>query len=152
VQMVSRVLHATGCDPGALELEITESVVMENPEDTAVTLRQLSNMGIGLSIDDFGTGYSSLSYLKKFPIDALKIDRSFVMDITHDLDDATIVKAVIALAHSLNLKVTAEGVETEDQLNFLHRQKCDFLQGFLFSKPISADDLEKIIAQQERRN
>ena len=142
VKMVSRVLDETGCRPEWLELEITESVVMENPEAAAETLHKLSAMGVHLSIDDFGTGYSSLSYLKRFKIDSLKIDRSFVRDITTDADDAAIAKAVIALAHSLKLTVIAEGVETAEQLAFLREQHCDQMQGYYLSRPLPVEDFE----------
>jgi diguanylate cyclase (GGDEF)-like protein/PAS domain S-box-containing protein len=145
VKMVSRALEDTGCDPDCLELEITESIVMENPEVAAATLQRLSDMGVYLSIDDFGTGYSSLTYLKRFPIHTLKIDRSFVRDITTDADDAAIAKAVIALAHSMKLKVIAEGVETAEQLAFLSEQHCDQMQGYYLSRPIPAQQLESLL-------
>lgn len=145
VGMVSAVLRETGCRPEWLELEITESVVMENPETAAETLHKLSDMGVHLSIDDFGTGYSSLSYLKRFPIDSLKIDRSFVRDITTDADDAAIAKAVIALAHSLKLTVIAEGVETDAQLDFLRKQRCDQMQGYYLSRPLDVARFETLM-------
>ncbi|HYD94649.1 MAG TPA: EAL domain-containing protein [Noviherbaspirillum sp.] len=147
VKMVSRVLAETGCRPEWLELEITESIIMENPEAAAETLHRLSAMGVRLAIDDFGTGYSSLSYLKRFPIDALKIDRSFVRDITTDADDAAIAKAVIALAHSLKLAVIAEGVETIEQLDFLREQKCDQMQGYFLSRPLPVDQFGAFLLQ-----
>jgi diguanylate cyclase (GGDEF)-like protein/PAS domain S-box-containing protein len=143
VKVVSQVLEQTGCRPEWLELEITESVLMENPEAAAETLQKLSDMGVHLSIDDFGTGYSSLSYLKRFPIDALKIDKSFVRDITTDADDAAIAKAVIALAHSLKLTVIAEGVETVAQRDFLFDQQCCHMQGYYFSRPLAVDCMEQ---------
>ena len=145
VKMVSRVLHETECQATCLELEITESIIMENPELAAETLQQLSDMGVHLSIDDFGTGYSSLSYLKRFPINTLKIDKSFVRDITTDSDDAAIAKAVIALAHSMKLKVIAEGVETAEQLDFLRAQRCDQIQGYYLSRPVLAAQIEKLL-------
>jgi diguanylate cyclase (GGDEF)-like protein/PAS domain S-box-containing protein len=145
VKMVSRILQETGCAAASLELEITESVVMDDPEAAVATLQHLSNMGVSLAIDDFGTGYSSLSYLKRFPIDALKIDRSFVRDITTDSDDAAIAKAVIALAHSMKLKVIAEGVETIEQLDFLREQQCDQMQGYYLSRPVSAMQLDQLL-------
>jgi diguanylate cyclase (GGDEF)-like protein/PAS domain S-box-containing protein len=145
VKMVSRILDETGCRPQWLELELTESIVMENPEAAAEILQRLSDMGVHLSIDDFGTGYSSLSYLKRFPIDSLKIDRSFVRDITTDADDAAIAKAVIALSHSLKLKVIAEGVETAGQLDFLREQRCNQMQGYYLSRPLAVDQLEKMM-------
>ncbi|HYD79462.1 MAG TPA: bifunctional diguanylate cyclase/phosphodiesterase, partial [Paucimonas sp.] len=150
VNMVSRVLQETGCDPASLELEITESVVMDNPEAAVATLQHLSDMGVSLAIDDFGTGYSSLSYLKRFPIDALKIDRSFVRDITTDSDDAAIAKAVIALAHSMKLTVIAEGVETAEQLEFLREQECDQMQGYFLSRAVSAEQIEQLLARHPR--
>ncbi|WP_420474148.1 EAL domain-containing protein [Noviherbaspirillum sp. ST9] len=142
VKMVSQTLDETRCRPEWLELEITESVVMESPEAAAETLHKLSAMGVHLSIDDFGTGYSSLSYLKRFPIDALKIDKSFVRDISVDADDAAIAKAVIALAHSLKLLVIAEGVETPEQLDFLRAQDCDAMQGYYLGRPMPVEKFE----------
>jgi diguanylate cyclase (GGDEF)-like protein/PAS domain S-box-containing protein len=149
VDMVSRVLRETGCDPSRLELEITESVIMDDPEAAVATLKQLGDMGVSLAIDDFGTGYSSLSYLKRFPLDALKIDRSFVRDITTDSDDAAIAKAVIALAHSMKLIVIAEGVETQEQLQFLREQQCDQMQGYFLSRAVSAEHLQDMLAQRK---
>lgn len=148
VKMVSRVLSQTGCDASSLELEITESVIMEDPEAAAQTLQNLSDMGVHLSIDDFGTGYSSLSYLKRFPINSLKIDRSFVRDITIDADDAAIAKAVIALAHSLKLQVIAEGVETAEQMAFLREQRCDQIQGYYLSRPLAVEELEQLFLKR----
>ena len=145
VKSVSRALEESGCDAQMLELEITESIVMDNPEVAAATLQKLSDMGVHLSIDDFGTGYSSLAYLKRFPIHSLKIDRSFVRDITTDADDAAIAKAVIALAHSMKLRVIAEGVETIEQLDFLRGQRCDQMQGYYLSRPLPAQQLESLV-------
>ncbi len=141
LEMVGKIIRETGIEPESLELEFTESVVMEHADKTINTLRALKNMGLGLSIDDFGTGYSSLSYLKHFPIDRIKIDRSFVADLAHNSDDAAIVEAIIFLAHSLNLKVVAEGVETSDQLHFLITRNCDEVQGFHLAIPMSPEDL-----------
>ncbi|HYD33481.1 MAG TPA: EAL domain-containing protein [Methylophilaceae bacterium] len=140
VGMLSRQLEKTGLQPEQLDLEITESVIMHNAEYTINVLQQLKDIGVRLSVDDFGTGYSSLSYLKRFPIDSLKIDRSFVRDLTSDTNDAAITSTIIAIAKQLNLTVIAEGVETLDQLNFLLSNGCDQIQGFYFSKPLSADD------------
>jgi diguanylate cyclase (GGDEF)-like protein len=143
VETVAQALKLSGLAPRCLELEITESVVMHNAPDAIVMLEQLHRMGVGLSIDDFGTGYSSLSYLKRFPIDKLKIDQSFIHDIAIGSDDAAIVQAIIALAHGLRLKVVAEGVEREDQLEFLRGLGNDEYQGFLYSKPLPAREVER---------
>ena len=140
---VEEVLADTGLLPGMLELEITESTLMENAQDTLEALHRLRGLGVRLSIDDFGTGYSSLSYLKRFPVDIIKIDRSFVRDVPHDADDAAIVTGIIALAHSLRLDVVAEGVETESQLRFLRDQSCDLLQGYYLSQPVPAEQFER---------
>ena len=144
-ELVARVLHDTGLDPMYLDLELTESLIMNDVNSTIVILHQLKAMGISVSIDDFGTGYSSLSYLKRFPIDVLKIDRSFVHDITNDVDDAAIVSSIISLAHILKLKVVAEGVETMAQLRYLRRHGCDVIQGYLFSRPVDAAEVEELL-------
>ena len=137
-ETVAGALAESGLPAELLELEITESSVMENPQEAIHILERLGRMGVSLAIDDFGTGYSSLAYLKLFPIDHLKIDRSFVRDIEHDLNDRAIAFGTIALAHSLGLNVIAEGVETEDQLELLRSNGCDEVQGYLFSKPLSS--------------
>ena len=137
-ETVAGVLAESDLPPELLELEITESSVMENPDEAILILQSLGRMGISLAIDDFGTGYSSLAYLKLFPIDHLKIDRSFVADIETDLNDRAIAFGTIALAHSLGLNVIAEGVETEDQLELLRSNGCDEVQGYLFSKPLNS--------------
>jgi diguanylate cyclase (GGDEF)-like protein/PAS domain S-box-containing protein len=138
VRQVGETLLATGLAAAHLELELTESILMEDVQSTLQTLAQLSELGVTLSIDDFGTGYSSLSYLRRFPIDTLKIDQTFVREIANDAEDAAIVRAVIALAHSLRLNVIAEGVETKLQTAFLMQQGCDEVQGYLFSRPLPA--------------
>jgi EAL domain-containing protein (putative c-di-GMP-specific phosphodiesterase class I) len=148
---VAQVLEETGLDPHLLELEITESVAMQDLDFTITMLRNLREMGVQIAIDDFGTGYSSLAYLKRFPIDAVKIDRSFVCDLMVDPDDAAIVTTVITMAHSLELSVIAEGVETEAQLAFLNQQQCDEMQGFLFSKAVPAAAIEKIVRTDGRK-
>jgi len=140
-EMIKKTLEETGLRPSALELEITESAVMQEPERTLNVLKLLFDLGVKISIDDFGTGYSSLTYLRQFPVHSVKIDRSFVQDIPEDQGSMTLVRAIIALAHELNLEVTAEGVETKEQLAFLREQDCDILQGYLFSKPATAEQL-----------
>ena len=142
-ERVAETLRETGLPAEHLELEITESTIMENAEEVIDTLEQLKKMGVKLAIDDFGTGYSSLNYLKRFPIDLLKIDRAFVSDITTDKVDADIVTTIIALAHSLGVKVIAEGVETELQKEFLTKEKCNYMQGYYLGKPVPADIFEK---------
>lgn len=145
VNMITQVLQKTGLDPHFLELELTEGIVMQNDASILSVLRELKSMGIHFSIDDFGTQYSSLSYLKRFPIDTLKIDRSFVHDITTNPDDAAIVTAIIAIAESLKLKVVAEGVENKEQAAFLHKLRCDNIQGYVYSHPLPACDIEHLL-------
>ena len=143
-------LQEAGLDPGALELEITESVMMQRIQQVAELLNAIRTLGVHLSVDDFGTGYSSLAYLKRLPIHYLKIDRSFVHDIpADDPDDVTIVRAVIALAHSLRMQVVAEGVENEAQLEFLRAEGCDEIQGYLVSRPVPAEQLAELLAARE---
>lgn len=145
VKDIADIMQDSGLSPDWLELEITESLVMQSPEHAAQTLHRLKAMGITLAIDDFGTGYSSLAYLKRFPIDSIKIDRSFVKDIPHDADDMAITRGVIALGHSLRLQVVAEGVETPEQQQFLRANGCDELQGYVFSQPLSAQDATRLL-------
>ena len=147
---LARILGETGLDPNYLELELTESLLMEDIAVSSVMLDELRVlMGLRLSVDDFGTGYSSLSYLKRFPLDTLKIDRSFVRDIATDRDDAAIVASIIGLAHNLQLKVIAEGVETEEQLVYLREKGCDIVQGFYFSEPLPAEHLSNLLRKRE---
>ena len=143
--LIRRAAQDAGIEPQRLEFEITESTLMSNAEETIEILTELKAAGIRLSVDDFGTGYSSLSYLKRFPIDALKIDRSFVRDATTNADDAAIVRAIIGMAHDLGLKVIAEGVETEEQVGLLRECRCDEIQGYLFSKPVDAEALAGLL-------
>jgi len=150
VETIARVLQETGLAPCYLDIELTESMVMYNVESAVTTLRKLRDMGIKLSIDDFGTGYSSLNYLKRFPINVLKIDQSFVRDIASDAGDAAITRSIIALAHSLKLQVIAEGVETEEQLNYLAQHHCDVIQGYYFSRPLSAAACELFLQQDKK--
>ena len=138
----------TALEARYLEIELTESAVMHDAEQFVAMLNELNDLGVQIAIDDFGTGYSSLSYLKRFPVDRLKVDRSFVQDIATDSDDATIVRTIIALGHNLGLKVVAEGVETEQQLQFLRENNCDELQGYLYGMPLAADELAcRVLAQ-----
>ena len=146
---IAEVLEETGLEPKYLELEITESNAMQNAENTMYTLRELKALGVRIAMDDFGTGYSSLSYLKRFPIDTLKLDQSFVREIATDASDAAIATAVIAMAHSLDLKVIGEGVETTEQFAFLQQQRCDYIQGYLFSPPQSAENLEAYLLERK---
>ncbi|MEO6824849.1 MAG: EAL domain-containing protein [Nitrosospira sp.] len=143
--LVSHVLEDAGLEARFLDLELTESMIMQDVESTMATMRELKLMGVSLSIDDFGTGYSSLSYLRRFPIDVLKIDQSFVRDIVNASDNATLASSIILLAHTLKLKVVAEGVETMAQLNHLQLHHCDEMQGYLFSRPVSAEDMEQML-------
>lgn len=145
VQTIGQILEDTKLPPQCLEIELTESLVMTDVERAIGILRRLKSLGLQLSIDDFGTGYSSLSYLKRFPIDVLKIDRSFVRDITVDPDDAAIATSIITLAHSLKLHVIAEGVETDAQLAFLRRHQCDQMQGYQFSRPVPANEFLQML-------
>jgi EAL domain-containing protein (putative c-di-GMP-specific phosphodiesterase class I) len=147
VQSVDALLKRHGLKGRDLELEITESVAMENPERAIDQLQALRDLGIQLAIDDFGTGYSSLAYLKRLPIQVLKLDRTFVRDIETDPSDAEISAATLALAHNLGLKVVAEGVETEAQRDYLIQHQCDFMQGFLFSKPLPAEAALRFIRE-----
>ncbi len=151
-ESIADALADSGVAPAHLEMEITESTVMRDVDAAIETLRRLSASGIGIAIDDFGTGYSSLAYLKRFPIDTLKIDRSFVRDIPGDQDDAVIAQAIISLAHSLGLSVVAEGVETYEQLEFLKEKGCDQMQGFLFSPPVPAERFEELLKEQPSFN
>jgi EAL domain-containing protein (putative c-di-GMP-specific phosphodiesterase class I) len=136
---VAQGLQRHGLPGDALELEITESVAMRDPQRTGSLLRQLRALGVALAIDDFGTGYSSLAYLKQLPLSCLKLDRSFVMDIEHDPNDAAISAAAIQLAHSLGLAVVAEGVENTAQMDYLRNLHCDLAQGYFISRPMSAE-------------
>jgi len=145
VERLADLIRSAGIRPQSLELELTESQLMDNPAYAAHTLSELKKLGVRLSIDDFGTGYSSLSYLQKFPVDSIKIDRTFVKDVSQETEDAIITRAVISLGHNLNVKVIAEGVETQEQLAFLRRYHCDQIQGFYFSEAISAERLHRLL-------
>ena len=144
---MSEALRASGLAPQLLEIELTESLLVENVEHAMGVMGRLKAIGTALSIDDFGTGYSSLNYLKRFPIDSLKIDRSFVRDIATSPKDAAIVKAISALARSLGMGLIAEGVEEPWQVEFLRARHCTEMQGYLFSKPLSAEELPAALAR-----
>ncbi|RLW64476.1 MAG: hypothetical protein B6D70_05395 [gamma proteobacterium symbiont of Stewartia floridana] len=148
---VDNSLRSSGLDPKYLEFEITESILMRNVNETIATLNEFKMMGINISVDDFGTGYSSLSYLKRFPLNSLKIDRSFIRDIPENADDVTITSAIIAMAHQLNLGVVAEGVESQRQLDFLHQQGCEMAQGYFFSKPLPAEEFEAMLVGNDNK-
>ncbi|MFA6055356.1 MAG: EAL domain-containing protein, partial [Thermodesulfovibrionales bacterium] len=142
--MVKKIMKDSGYYPSLLTLEITESAFMQDIEFTKSALTAMKEIGCSVSIDDFGTGYSSLAYLKRFPVDNLKIDISFIREMVKDPDSASIVVAIINMAHTLNLKTIAEGVETEEQWNFLRLLRCDIAQGFYLSKPLPAEEVEKM--------
>lgn len=150
-KMIARTLKQTGLDPKYLELEITESIIMKSAETAEMILRDLNALGVTISIDDFGSGYSSLAYLKRFPVTKLKIDRTFVRDITSNPDDKRLVEVIITLAHSLNLKIVAEGVETENQLQYLRSVACDQIQGYVFSKPLSPEDMTRYLIENRSK-
>ena len=145
VAYVSKILQETGLPPHLLELEVTESVFMEDIQHTITILQNLHGLGVELAIDDFGTGYSSLSYLRQFPIDRLKIDQSFIRNALNNADDAAIARTIVALGHSLNLKVIAEGVETKEHEQFLMDQGCDEVQGFRYSRPVPTEKFEAFV-------
>ncbi len=152
VKHIEHVLHTYDLDPFCLKLEITESMAMHHVDYVLAQLQSLKSLGLQLAVDDFGTGYSSLNYLKKLPVDIIKIDRSFVQDMVKHSYDLSIVRAVIEVAHSLQMKVVAEGVETEQQLAILQREGCDRAQGYYFSKPLSAEQFEQLIQHNKGRS
>jgi EAL domain-containing protein (putative c-di-GMP-specific phosphodiesterase class I)/ActR/RegA family two-component response regulator len=150
VEVVARTLRETGLEPRYLELEIVESLLMHDVESAVRLTGKLKELGVCMTMDDFGTGYSSLSYLRQFPFDKIKIDQSFIRNITSDPDNAAIARAMIALAHSLRLRVIAEGIETDGQLNYLLSHGCDEMQGFYFSRPMPAQQLEQMLREDRR--
>ena len=147
VDMVAQVVSGAKSAAVKLELEITESLIMQDIEANILKLRAIREMGVEVAIDDFGTGYSSLSYLAKLPVNALKIDRAFIVNMASNADDLNIVAAIISLAHSLNLRVIAEGVETEEQANLLRLHKCDEIQGYLFNPAVPAEQIERFLRE-----
>jgi EAL domain-containing protein (putative c-di-GMP-specific phosphodiesterase class I) len=149
VETVLAALEESGLSPALLDLEITESTIMQDDEVTNRTLHRLHEMGVGLVLDDFGTGYSSLSYLQRFPVTRLKVDRSFIVDLTTNQDDAALTSAIIAMAHGLRLGVVAESVENEEQVALLRQLGCDELQGYLLGRPMSAEQFEDFLAPEK---
>ena len=147
VTTIRRCLREANLPPEALEIEITETMLMQDIEAATQTVQRLHDIGTSLAIDDFGTGYSSLNYLKKFPIDTVKVDRSFVMDIPKSEDDMAITSAVIAMAHQLKMSVVAEGVETHAQRKFLENHDCEYAQGYLFGKPMPMEEIRAALAR-----
>jgi EAL domain-containing protein (putative c-di-GMP-specific phosphodiesterase class I) len=141
------VLRDVGLESRCLELELTESTLLRKGDTTLATMKELKRMGLHLSIDDFGTGYSSLSYLRRLPIDGLKIDQSFIREVTTNPPDAAITTSIILMGKSLKLRVVAEGVESQSQLTFLSVLECDEAQGYFFSRPIPADDAQALLAR-----
>jgi len=150
VDEVAQMIDISGCSPHQFERELTESAVMEQPEMAEATMRRLKLLGVRLAMDDFGTGYSSLASLKRFPVDCVKIDRSFVNDIPTDVGDTALTRAIIAMGHSLGLHVVAEGVERRDQLDFLRREGCDEYQGYWFAKPMPEEALTELLTNLPR--
>ena len=149
-QNVKNTLLKYGVKPKNIELEVTESVVMDELETVINTLRELQELGIEIAIDDFGTGFSSLSYIQSLPLDRLKIDRAFIMNIENDKDDVSMVKAIIAMSKSLNLIVLAEGIENSNQLNLLQNLSCDRYQGYYFNKPLDSHTFTSLYFEQEK--
>jgi EAL domain-containing protein (putative c-di-GMP-specific phosphodiesterase class I) len=149
VELLSQILNETGMAPFQLEIELSENTLIQNDGDTIEAMQHLKEIGVRVAIDDFGTGYSSLYHLKNHPLDALKIDRSFIKDIPADKDSTAIVTATIAMAHSLQLEVVAVGVETEEQLEFLRERNCDVMQGYYFSPPVPFYDIIPLLQGEE---
>ena len=149
VENVESILNNTGVNPELIELEITESMLMENMNSVLPMMQRLKDLGLSLAIDDFGTGYSSLAYLKQMPIDVLKVDRAFVRDLPMDENDCAITRAVILMAQQLGLKVVAEGIEESDQADFLTDSGCELGQGFLYSRPLNLADLEQVLRSDD---
>jgi EAL domain-containing protein (putative c-di-GMP-specific phosphodiesterase class I) len=148
IESVGDALERTGLDPHQLQFEVTEGAMMDNPREAAITLGMLRNQGIRIAIDDFGTGYSSLAYLKRFPVDKLKIDRSFIVDMDEEDGNSAIVRAVVFMARSFGMSVNVEGIETETQLERVSAEGVDELQGFYFSKPVPATEMESLLRAQ----
>ncbi|HTD92027.1 MAG TPA: EAL domain-containing protein, partial [Burkholderiales bacterium] len=150
IAKVAEILERTGLDPRHLELEITESLAMKDVDAVIAKLTQLKSLGLQMAIDDFGTGYSSLSYLRRFPIDRLKIDQSFTCEVASSSDGAAIARAIIQLGHALDLRVIAEGVETDSQLHFMRDNGCDEIQGYFFSRPVEPAALRELLLARDQ--
>ncbi|MBF0247165.1 MAG: EAL domain-containing protein, partial [Alphaproteobacteria bacterium] len=144
-----KILEETGLSPRLLELEVTERLLMDDSHDLMSTMTALRDIGVSLSIDDFGTGYSALSYLKKYPFDTLKVDRAFVSGVEDDESDATLVRAIVAMAHGLRLEVVAEGIESAGQQTFLKTLNVEYLQGYHFARPLSAEDFTALLRDEQ---
>ena len=151
VMLVRQVLQKSGLPPALLELELTETQLLDNAESMIATFKQLREIGVHLAIDDFGTGYSSLSYLKRFPVHSVKIDQSFIRDVADNQEDAAITRAIITMAHGLNLLVIAEGVETQEQMDFLKASQCDEIQGYLISRPLPAAQFTEFLIAHSKQ-
>jgi EAL domain-containing protein (putative c-di-GMP-specific phosphodiesterase class I) len=141
------ILKKNNCKPNWIEIEVTESYVMNSPEQAIDTLQSLKDTGINISIDDFGTGYSSLVYLKRLPLNKLKIDQYFTRDIVNEADDRAIIESIISLASTMNLDVIAEGVETKEQIDFLQSKACFWVQGYIFGHPVRTDEISKMLSK-----
>src|SRR5690606_20579927 len=152
VEEVQGLLAATGANPQRLMLELTESVLVDNVDEIITRMNALKAQGVGFALDDFGTGYSSLSYLKRMPFDQVKIDRSFVRDVMHDQNDASIVRTIVSLGLLLDLQVVAEGVETQEQLDFLQEQECHLFQGYLFGMPLKLEEFETTLREGKHQS
>jgi EAL domain-containing protein (putative c-di-GMP-specific phosphodiesterase class I) len=148
--LVDQALRQSGIAPCLLELELTESMIMRDPLAAAATMQELKALGVHLALDDFGTGYSSLNYLRRFPVDSLKIDRSFISDVASDASAAAVATSIVAIANSLGLQVVAEGVETREQLAFLRNCGCDSLQGYYFSRPVPTEEFAVLVGEGRR--
>jgi EAL domain-containing protein (putative c-di-GMP-specific phosphodiesterase class I) len=151
VSLVRQILEETGLSAQMLELELTENQLLDDVEDTINICKQLRALGVKMAIDDFGTGYSSLGYLKRFPVDYVKIDRTFICELEQSSEDSAIVRAIIAMVHGLDLKVVAEGVETQAQMDFLKEHRCDEIQGYLISRPVPAEEFVELLRSGTER-
>jgi EAL domain-containing protein (putative c-di-GMP-specific phosphodiesterase class I) len=148
LQLLEQALDDSGLSPKQLEIELTETSLMDDPDLAISLFKQIRRMGVSIALDDFGTGYSSLSHLRRFPLDILKIDQAFIRDVGTQNEDGAIVRAIITMAHELGMKVVAEGVETPEHYHFLEQERCDIVQGFLISRPVTAEAMELLLREQ----